>query len=61
MKHCYIAMLSLEKCSQILNRKNKNYSNDEVKIIRDFLYDLAEILFTNREVKPEKIKSIKKK
>ena len=34
---------SLEKCKRILNRNGKNYPDEEVKKIRDFLYFLAEL------------------
>jgi len=36
-------MLSIDRCKQILNRESKQYSYDEIKIIRDFLYTLANI------------------
>ena len=36
-------MLSIERCKQILNSQSRQYSNDEIKIIRDFLYSLANI------------------
>jgi len=35
----------LEKCKRILNRNGKNYQDEEVKKIRDFLYFLAELEF----------------
>jgi hypothetical protein len=36
-------MLSLIKCKNILNCNGKNYSNEEVELIRKVLYELAEI------------------
>lgn len=36
-------MVSLRQCERILNRNNKEYSQDEVQKIADFLHDLAEV------------------
>jgi len=36
-------MLSLKKCKQILNQNDGNYSEEQVKKIRQFLYQIAEI------------------
>jgi len=36
-------MLSVEKCRQIVKRKDKKYTDDELKIIRDLFYKLASI------------------
>jgi len=36
-------MLSIEKCTQILNANGKKYTEQEVKAIRQLLYDLAQI------------------
>jgi hypothetical protein len=38
-------MLSLKACDKILNHKGKNYTEEQIKIIRDVLYQLAEIEF----------------
>jgi|TARA_B110000977_G_C10766212_1_gene372747 hypothetical protein len=34
-------MLSIELCKKVLNKKNKNYSSEKVKVIRDQLYKMA--------------------
>lgn len=36
-------MVSLEKCKRILDEGRRGYSNEEVKVIKDILYKLAEI------------------
>ncbi|MEM8484005.1 MAG: hypothetical protein AAF564_00575 [Bacteroidota bacterium] len=36
-------MLSLERCAEILNSNGENYTDDEIKQARDFLYQLASI------------------
>ena len=38
-----LTMLSIEKCNEILNKFEKNYTQDQVKSIRYFLYQLAQI------------------
>lgn len=35
--------ISLQECKAILNKNGENFSNEEVKEIRDFLYALIEI------------------
>ena len=45
-------MISIELCKKILNKKEKKYSNEQVKVIRDYLYQMAiiiEELKTKRE------------
>ena len=37
-------MLSIELCKKVLNKKNKKYSNEQVKLIRDHLYKMALII-----------------
>lgn len=34
-------MVSIERCKEILNSKSRNYTNEEIKEIRDFFYLLA--------------------
>ena len=34
-------MRSLEKCTEILNRSGKKYTTDEIKLIRNTLYELG--------------------
>jgi hypothetical protein len=36
-------LISLSKCKAILNKNGKNYSDENVIAIRDFLIELAEI------------------
>ena len=36
-------MLNLEKCKEILNKGIRNFTNDEIKEIRDYLYLIADI------------------
>lgn len=35
--------ISLQECKAILNKNGENFSDEEVKSIRDFLYSLIEI------------------
>ena len=37
-------MLSIELCEKTLNKNNKKYSNEQVKLIRDQLYKIALII-----------------
>ncbi len=37
-------MLSLELCKKVLNKKEKKYSNEQVKAIRDYLHQMAMII-----------------
>tara|TARA_B110000971_G_scaffold58427_1_gene59596 strand:- start:1574 stop:1714 length:141 start_codon:yes stop_codon:yes gene_type:complete len=37
-------MLSIEKCNKVLNKKEKKYSNEQVKVIRDYLYQLTIVI-----------------
>lgn len=39
----YCLMLNIERCKDILNKGIKKFSNDEVKEIRDYLYQIADI------------------
>jgi hypothetical protein len=40
-------MLSIQECRKYFNQKNKRLSDEEVKILRDFLYQLAKIELLN--------------
>lgn len=31
-------MITLEQCKKILNRRERKYKDDEIKIIREYLY-----------------------
>ena len=37
-------MLSIEECKNILNKNKKKYSNEQVKLIRDNLYKMAQLI-----------------
>ena len=37
-------MLSIEKCREVLNQKDKKYNNEEVKVIREYLYQMANVM-----------------
>ena len=37
-------MLSIELCENILNKNNKKYTKEQVKLIRDQLYEMALII-----------------
>lgn len=34
-------MLPIEKCNEVLNKYEKKYSNEKVKVIRDYLYQIT--------------------
>ena len=44
-------MLNLKECKKILNTNEKEYSDDEVILIRDWLYRFAEIALEVTKVK----------
>jgi hypothetical protein len=37
-------MLSVEKCNKVLNKNNRKYSTEQVKVIRDYLYQMAIVI-----------------
>lgn len=37
------SVITIEKCTKILNSGKKKYNNDEVKQIREYLYHIAHI------------------
>tara|TARA_B110000977_G_scaffold175084_1_gene229546 strand:- start:514 stop:660 length:147 start_codon:yes stop_codon:yes gene_type:complete len=47
-------MLSIEKCNEILNKKEKTYTKEEVKTIREVLYQFAEIVYEYKKELNEK-------
>lgn len=47
-------MLSIEKCKQTLNNGENKYNKQEVIAIRDYLYQLAEIIHQTNMLKDEK-------
>lgn len=40
-------MLSIESCEKILNAQKDKYTKEEIKIIRNILYQLADIEYKN--------------
>ena len=44
-------MITLEKCVKILNNGQRKYSNDEVKLIRDYLYTMARLQIETDNIK----------
>jgi len=45
-------MLSIEKCKKVLIDDVETYTDEEVKMIREYLYKMAEI--SNQAIKKEK-------
>ena len=43
-------MLPIEKCNEVLNKNEKKYSNEKVKVIRDYLYQIT-MLVDHLEIK----------
>ena len=43
-------MIPLEQCAAILNKDKKKYDNENVKIIRQYLYLLAELQIENEKI-----------
>ena len=37
-------MLSIEKCNKVLNKNKRKYSNEQVKAIRDYLYQMTIVI-----------------
>ena len=44
-------MLSIYECKKILNKKNNNYTTEQTKAIRDYLYQMAMVI---DELKPKR-------
>lgn len=42
-------MLNIDTCKKILNNDKKKYKDDEIKLIRDYLYLLAELQIENNK------------
>lgn len=43
-------MITLEKCKEILNKGKRKYDNEEIKLIREYLYLLAELQIENEKM-----------
>jgi hypothetical protein len=37
-------MLSLKECNEVLNRKEKKYTQEQVEMIKNYLYQMAVII-----------------
>tara|TARA_B100001057_G_C22810794_1_gene935323 strand:+ start:275 stop:430 length:156 start_codon:yes stop_codon:yes gene_type:complete len=46
-------MLSIERSNEILNKKEQKYTKEQVKSIRDYLYQFAEIIHQTKLLKDE--------
>lgn len=42
-------MISHEECYKLLNKKEKTYTKEEVKAIREVLYQFAEIIYESKK------------
>lgn len=49
-------MITLEQCAKILNNGKEKYDNEKVKLVRQYLYLLAELQIENEEKNIEQIK-----
>lgn len=43
-------MIPLEQCATILNKCKEKYDNEQVKIVRQYLYLLAELQIENEKI-----------
>ena len=43
-----ILMLSIDECKRILNKKEQKYTTEQIKIIRDTLNKLAEVIYSEK-------------
>ena len=41
-------MLSIDECKRILNKKKQKYTTEQIKIIRDTLNKLAEVIYSEK-------------
>lgn len=41
----FILMLSIEKCKNVLNRTEKKFTDEEIKLIREYLDRLSSIAY----------------
>tara|TARA_B110000444_G_C18832225_1_gene593879 strand:- start:1450 stop:1590 length:141 start_codon:yes stop_codon:yes gene_type:complete len=37
-------MLSIEFCKKVLNKKNSSYNDKQIKVIRDYLNQMAQVM-----------------
>ena len=50
-----ILMLSIDECKKILNKKEQQYTTEQIKEIRLILYKLAEIVYTENHIQNEQL------
>ena len=46
-------MISLKKCDEVLNKNERKFTNEQVEKIREFLYQIAEIITQTKQLKNE--------
>lgn len=44
-------MVSIEQCKKILEENNETYTNEEIRLIREFLYNYSHVSNLHRENK----------
>lgn len=44
-------MLNLERCKELLNKRKRKYNDEEIKFIREILYQFAELELENENSK----------
>jgi len=47
-------VISLEKCNEVLNKSEQKYTQEQIKVIRDWLYQIAEIVYESKKELNEK-------
>jgi hypothetical protein len=46
-------MISIEKCKEILNKKEQKYTKEQIIVIREYLYQFVEIIQIKKESNDE--------
>lgn len=46
-------MISLKKCDEVLNKNERKYTNEQVEKIREFLYQIAELITQSNQLPHE--------
>lgn len=49
-----LLMLSIKKCNEVLNKKEQKYTMNQIKAIREHLYQFSEIIHQTKLLKDEK-------
>jgi len=47
-------VISLEKCNEVLNKSEQKYTQEEIKVIRETLTQIAEIVYESKKELNEK-------